>query len=175
MKTLYSFTSIAVVLSLALATGACSGSGEQQSGEQEQQQTMTADTSQMAADSTVQKINLNTGTKEEFMSIPGVVESMVGEFEEYSPYVSISQFRKEIGKYVDEETIAGYEQYVYVPIDRNESDAATLMQIPGLDNSEAQALIDGRPYESNQAFLDALAQYVSENQLAKAKRYLSSE
>lgn len=58
---------------------------------------------------------------------------MVGEFLEYRPYVGIRQFRRKIGKYVDEEQVAAYEQYVNVPIDPNESDAATLQQIPGLD------------------------------------------
>ena len=58
---------------------------------------------------------------------------MVHEFMEYRPYVSISQFRKEMAKYVDAEKIAGYEQHLYVPIDPSASDAATLLQLPGLD------------------------------------------
>lgn len=37
---------------------------------------------------------------------------MVRKFEEYRPYVSIQQFRREIGKYVDEAMVAAYEQYV---------------------------------------------------------------
>ena len=86
---------------------------------------------------------------------------MVHEFEEYRPYVSIAQFRKEMSKYVDAATIAGYEQHVYVPIDPQASDAATLQQLPGLSPEEAAALIAGRPYADRQAFLDALAQHVS--------------
>jgi len=56
---------------------------------------------------------------------------MVREFLEYRPYISIQQFRREIGKYVEEAQVAEYEQYVYVPVNVNESDAATLQQLPG--------------------------------------------
>ena len=58
---------------------------------------------------------------------------MVHEFEEYRPYKSIQQFRKEIGKYVDQNQVAEYEKYIFVPINENDSDAPTLQQIPGLD------------------------------------------
>jgi radical SAM superfamily enzyme with C-terminal helix-hairpin-helix motif len=98
---------------------------------------------------------------------------MVHEFEEYRPYRSIQQFRKEMSKYVAAAQIAEYEKYVFVPITPNESDAATLQQIPGLDTSEAQALIAARPYASNDAFLSKLAGSVSETELAVAKSYLS--
>ncbi len=100
---------------------------------------------------------------------------MVREFLEYRPYVSVQQFRREIGKYVDEAQVAEYEKYVYVPITVNESDAATLQQIPGLDAAEAAELIAGRPYSSPDAFLVRLAGYVSEAELAVAKTYLSGQ
>ena len=74
------------------------------------------------------RVNLNTGTRAEFGEIPGVGNRMIREFMEYRPYVSIRQFRREIGKYVSDEQVAAYEQYVFVPIDPNEADAATLQQ-----------------------------------------------
>ena len=97
---------------------------------------------------------------------------MVHEFEEYRPYVSIQQFRREIGKYVDPAQVAEYEKYIYVPIDENQSDAATLQQIPGLDAPEAQELIAGRPYASRDAFITKLTPKVSAEELAIAKTYL---
>ena len=104
------------------------------------------------------KLNLNAVTEEQLLStIPGFSNRMVREFMEYRPYVSIQQFRKEIGKYVSAEQVAAYEGYVYVPVNVNEADAATLQQIPGVDATLAEALIAGRPYASNQAFLDKLA------------------
>lgn len=120
------------------------------------------------------KLNLNTATEADFLSIPGMGNRMVREFLEYRPYTSIEQFRREIGKYVSDDQVAEYEQYVYVPVSVNEADAATLMQIPGLDETEAQALIDARPFASNDAFLSALAAYVSTDELAVAANYLDT-
>jgi DNA uptake protein ComE-like DNA-binding protein len=57
-------------------------------------------------------INLNTATKEEILSIPGVGERMLREFEEYRPYKSIEQFRREIGKYVDDDEVDRLQRYV---------------------------------------------------------------
>src|SRR6185503_11601035 len=110
------------------------------------------------AAATCTKLNLNSLTEDQLMStIPNFSTRMVREFFEYRPYVSIQQFRREIGKYVDQNQVAEWEQYVFVPIDPNQADAATLMQIPGVDATQADALISGRPYASTQAFIDALA------------------
>ncbi len=97
---------------------------------------------------------------------------MVHEFEEYRPYRSIQQFRRDIGKYVDQGQVAEYEKYIFVPIDENQSDAPTLQQIPGLDTAEAQELFKGRPYASRDAFLTKLAERVSAEELAVAKTYM---
>ena len=121
------------------------------------------------------RFNINTVTPEEILTIPNTGNRMVREFEEYRPYVSIQQFRQEIGKYVDEAQVAEYEQYIFVPISANDSDAATLQQLPGVDEIVAAALIAGRPYASNDAFLAALAEQVSPEQLAGAAGYLESE
>ncbi len=122
------------------------------------------------------KLNLNTASENDFLtSIPGMGNRMVHEFEEYRPYDSIQQFRREIGKYVSPEQVAEYEKHVYVPIDANKSDAPTLQQIPGLDVTEAQALIAARPFASPDAFFAKLAASVSEADLAVAKIYLSNQ
>jgi DNA uptake protein ComE-like DNA-binding protein len=57
-------------------------------------------------------INLNTGTDEDILSIPGAGKRMLREFKEYRPYTNIEQFRKEIGKYVDKKEVARLERYV---------------------------------------------------------------
>lgn len=119
------------------------------------------------------KLNVNTASPQDFLgAIPNLGNRMVHEFEEYRPYKSIQQFRKEIGKYVDEAKIAEYEQYVFVPIDENQSDAATLQQIPGIDATEAQELIAGRPYASRDAFQAKVREKVSADELAIATTYL---
>ena len=57
-------------------------------------------------------INLNSATRDEIMLIPGMSRRMAHEFEEYRPYTSIEQFRREIGKYVDDDEVARFERYV---------------------------------------------------------------
>ena len=59
-------------------------------------------------------IDLNTATGDEILLIPGVGARMRHEFEEYRPYRSIGQFRREIGKYVDEAEVARLERYVAI-------------------------------------------------------------
>lgn len=128
-----------------------------------------------AAAAVIARLNLNTATTEQLATVPGAGGKMVHEFEEYRPYVSISQFRKEMGKYVDAEKIAGYEQYLYVPIDPAASDAATLLQLPGLDAAEAEKLIAGRPYADRKAFLDALAPLVSPAELEAGQGWVAGK
>ena len=119
------------------------------------------------------KLNLNEVTEEQLLSsIPGFGNRMVREFFEYRPYVSIQQFRREIGKYVDAAQVAQYEQYVFVPIDVDAADAETLQQLPGVDATIAADLIAGRPYGSNQAFLTKLAERIPAGDLAAAAAYL---
>jgi DNA uptake protein ComE-like DNA-binding protein len=59
-------------------------------------------------------IDLNTASGEEILLIPGVGPRMRHEFEEYRPYRSIEQFRREIGKYVDAQEVARLERYVTI-------------------------------------------------------------
>ncbi|MDH4072234.1 MAG: helix-hairpin-helix domain-containing protein [Gammaproteobacteria bacterium] len=57
-------------------------------------------------------VNLNTAGESDILLIPGVGKKMAHEFEEYRPYSSIEQFRREIGKYVDDAEVARLEMYV---------------------------------------------------------------
>jgi DNA uptake protein ComE-like DNA-binding protein len=57
-------------------------------------------------------ISLNEASNADIQLIPGVGRKMAHEFEEYRPYSSMEQFRREIGKYVDETEVARLEQYV---------------------------------------------------------------
>ena len=59
-------------------------------------------------------LDLNSASGEEIQLIPGVGNRMQHEFEEYRPYRDIEQFRREIGKYVDEAEVARLERYVTI-------------------------------------------------------------
>lgn len=124
-----------------------------------------------AAASTV-KHNLNTASADDFLTVPNVGNRMVREFMEYRPYTSILQFRREIGKYVDEQQVAEYEQYVFVPVDVNQADPETLKQLPGVDDALAAELVAGRPYASLDDFLAKLSARVSAAQLEAARSYV---
>ena len=60
------------------------------------------------------RIDLNTASGEDILSIPGVGRRMRHEFEEYRPYEAMSQFRREIGKYVDDDEVERLARYVEV-------------------------------------------------------------
>ena len=57
-------------------------------------------------------INLNDAKRSDILLIPGVGTRMAHEFEEYRPYSNMEQFRREMGKYVDDQEVARLEQYV---------------------------------------------------------------
>ena len=60
------------------------------------------------------RIDLNTASDEAILSIPGVGNRMRHEFDEYRPYAAMAQFRREIGKYVDDDELGRLERYVEI-------------------------------------------------------------
>ena len=60
-------------------------------------------------------VNLNTGTREEIVLIPGAGTRMAREFMEYRPWKTWAQFDKEIGKYVGQQETDRFKQYVFIP------------------------------------------------------------
>ncbi len=147
--------SLLVAFSLFGAVG-CSGSTAPESPEPPAQPEPETEPDAAPAPTPDARVNLNTATEAELKAIPGMTPRMVHEFEEYRPYVSIQQFRKEIGKYVDAEQVAKWEPHVFVPVAYDECDAATLQQLPGVDEAAAKTLMEGRPYGDRDAFLKAL-------------------
>jgi DNA uptake protein ComE-like DNA-binding protein len=59
-------------------------------------------------------VKLNTASDADILLIPRLGKRMLGEFKEYRPYKAIEQFRREIGKYVDDAELARLERYVTV-------------------------------------------------------------
>jgi len=59
-------------------------------------------------------INLNDVTEAEILLIPGVGNRMAHEFEEYRPYAGLAVFRREMGKYVDDDEVARFERYMTI-------------------------------------------------------------
>jgi len=160
------------ILMSAMLVAACGSGSPNEQASNAAPGTSSPAVTQSANNAPKAKLNLNTASETDFLTIPGMTKRMVHEFEEYRPYKSIQQFRKEMSKYVSPAVIADYEKYVYVPISQNGADAATLQQIPGLDAAEAEALIAGRPYASPEAFEAKLSEKLSADELAVAKTYI---
>jgi DNA uptake protein ComE-like DNA-binding protein len=118
-------------------------------------------------------INLNKATKEEMKLIPGLGERMIHEFEEYRPYKTLSQFRREIGKYVDAKELARLEQYVFVPVNLNTASDEDTMSIPGMGAKMLHEFEEYRPYRSMEQFRREIGKYVSQKELARLESYVT--
>lgn len=59
-------------------------------------------------------IDLNTASDADILTIPGLGARMLHEFKEYRPYAAIAQFRREMGKYVDDNEVARMERFVTI-------------------------------------------------------------
>ncbi|MFK7954928.1 MAG: helix-hairpin-helix domain-containing protein [Lysobacterales bacterium] len=117
-------------------------------------------------------VNLNTATEQELHLVPGINRKMVHEFEEYRPYTSLEQFRKEMGKYVSAEEVARYEQYVFIPLDLNSASSEALASIPGMNRKMVHEFEEYRPYTSMDQFRREIGKYVDENEVARLERYV---
>ena len=118
-------------------------------------------------------LNLNTATKDEILLIPGMGQRMLHEFEEYRPYKAMAQFRREIGKYVDEAEVARLEQYVFVPINLNTASDEDILSIPGLGKRMLHEFKEYRPYKSIEQFRREIGKYVNDREVARLEKYVT--
>jgi DNA uptake protein ComE-like DNA-binding protein len=118
-------------------------------------------------------VNLNTATKEEILLIPRMGQRMLHEFEEYRPYKALAQFRREIGKYVDDKELARLEQYVFVPIDLNTATDDDILSIPGVGKRMLHEFKEYRPYKSIEQFRREIGKYVDDKEVARLERYVT--
>ena len=118
-------------------------------------------------------IDLNTAAENEILLIPGMSNRMAHEFEEYRPYTSLEQFRREIGKYVDENEVARLEQYVFVPLDLNSASREDFAGIPGASNRMVREFLEYRPYADMEQFHREIGKYVDDDEVARFERYMT--
>ena len=116
--------------------------------------------------------NLNTTAEADFKMIPGVGNRMAHEFEEYRPYTSVKQFRKEIGKYVDKEEVVRYLNYVCVPVELNTASEEDIKALPGVGSRMAHEFEEYRPYESLVKFRKEISKYVDDKELKRLERFV---
>lgn len=118
------------------------------------------------------QIDLNHADDDTIMLIPGMTKRMAHEFEEYRPYSSLEQFRKEIGKYVDEDEVARLEQYVFIPMGLNSASDADFMSIPGMSKRMTHEFEEYRPYSSIEQFRREIGKYVDEDEVSRLESYI---
>jgi len=118
-------------------------------------------------------INLNTARRDEILLVPGVGQRMAHEFEEYRPYRALAQFRREIGKYVDEKEVARLEQYVFVPINLNTASDEDILSIPGVGRRMLHEFKEYRPYKSIEQFRREIGKYVDKKEVARLETYVT--
>jgi DNA uptake protein ComE-like DNA-binding protein len=120
-------------------------------------------------------LNLNTATREEILMIPNLGNRMVREFLEYRPYKAMAQFRREMGKYVDEKEVARMEQYVFVPINLNTASDEDILTIPALGPRMLREFKEYRPYKTMEQFRREMGKYVDKKEVARLERYVTIE
>jgi DNA uptake protein ComE-like DNA-binding protein len=119
------------------------------------------------------QINLNTASDAEIQLIPGLGPRMLHEFKEYRPYRAMAQFRREIGKYVDDKEVARFEQYVFVPINLNTASDADILSIPGMGQRMLGEFKEYRPYKAMAQFRREIGKYVDDKEVARLERYVT--
>jgi len=116
-------------------------------------------------------INLNTGTSEEILLIPGVANRMAHEFMEYRPCKAWAQFDKEIGKYVGRQETDRLEQYVFIPINLNTAIDEDFLTVPGAGQRMLREFKEYRPWKTKEQFDKEIGKYVGPKETARLWRY----
>ena len=119
------------------------------------------------------QVDLNNASDAEIMLIPGMTGRMAHEFEEYRPYTSLAQFRREIGKYVSEEEVARFEQYIFIPMNLNDAALEDFAEIPGMTPKMVHEFEEYRPYRSMEQFRREIGKYVDEDEVARLQSYVT--
>jgi DNA uptake protein ComE-like DNA-binding protein len=117
-------------------------------------------------------VNLNTGTREEILLIPGAGQRMTREFAEYRPWKTWAQFDKEIGKYVGQEATDKLKQYVFIPVNLNTASDEDILSIPGAGQRMVREFKEYRPWKSKEQFDKEIGKYVGPKEVARLWRFV---
>ena len=117
-------------------------------------------------------VNLNTGTREEILLIPGAGNRMAREFAEYRPWRTWAQFDKEISKYVGQAETDRLKQYVFIPVNLNTGTDADILSIPGAGPRMVREFKEYRPWKTKEQFEKEIGKYVGPKEVARLWRYV---
>ena len=117
-------------------------------------------------------VNLNTGTREEIVLIPGAGTRMAREFMEYRPWKTWTQFDKEIGKYVGQQETDRLKQYVFIPVNLNTATDEDILSIPGAGTRMVREFKEYRPWKAKAQFDKEIGKYVGPKETERLWRYV---
>jgi DNA uptake protein ComE-like DNA-binding protein len=117
-------------------------------------------------------VNLNTGTREEIILIPGAGTRMAREFAEYRPWRNWAHFDKEIGKYVNQDEVNRLKQYVFIPVNLNTATDEDILSIPGAGQRMVREFKEYRPWKTKGQFEKEIGKYVDQKEVARLWRYV---
>jgi len=117
-------------------------------------------------------VNLNTGTRDEILLIPGAGTRMAREFMEYRPWKTWTQFDKEIGKYVGQQETDRLKQYVFIPINLNTATDEDILSIPGAGTRMVREFKEYRPWKAKAQFDKEIGKYVGPKETERLWRYV---
>jgi DNA uptake protein ComE-like DNA-binding protein len=118
-------------------------------------------------------VNLNTGTREEILLIPGAGNRMTREFAEYRPWKTWAQFDKEISKYVGQPETERLKGYVFIPINLNTASDEDILSIPGAGPRMVREFKEYRPWKTKEQFEKEIGKYVGAKETARLWRYVA--
>ncbi len=117
-------------------------------------------------------VNLNTGTPEEILLIPGAGKRMAHEFAEYRPWKTWAQFDKEISKYVGQPETDRLKQYVFIPVNLNTATDEDILSIPGAGARMVREFKEYRPWKTKEQFEKEIGKYVGAKETGRLWRYV---
>ena len=121
---------------------------------------------------TAGNVLMSAASEEELLLVLGAGPRMAHEFDEYRPWEGgMLRFRREIGKYVDDDEVARLEQYVFVPMDLNTATDDDFLTIPGVGSRMAHEFEEYRPWVNMAQFDREIGKYVDDNEVARLARF----
>ncbi|MEQ1573818.1 MAG: hypothetical protein ABL993_06180 [Vicinamibacterales bacterium] len=120
-------------------------------------------------------VNLNTGTREDILLIPGAGNRMAREFAEYRPWKTWAQFDKEISKYVGQPETDRLKGYVFIPVNLNTASDQDILSIPGAGARMVREFKEYRPWKTKEQFEREIGKYVGAKEVARLWRYVVIE
>jgi hypothetical protein len=122
-------------------------------------------------------VDINRGTDAELMLIPGMTAQTVSAIKAGRPWASFAAFQTAMGKTMKADEVARVEQYLFIPIELNTFNEATMDSFAGIGVGTRRwkrEFAEYRPWTSMEQFRREIGKYVRGNpkELTRLERYV---